>query len=256
MTERSEVTTAQLHYPATQWRIDHLGARRVPDDRRCEGGDVVDHGRGRHDRRGRRRKLCTEAAGLRRPATGSCWSRRGPSQRGCPPSASPVSVPRTPSRCRPSRRWARPGSCGSTRRSVRARPPGRPGAARAPRLHDAPAVPARTGHLERLLELGIVPVVNENDAVADDEIRFGDNDRLAALVPTWCPPTCSSSSPTPPACSRPTAARLVRVADRGDRRGRPRARGGGGRHGHHTRQRGWRPSWRPPRSPPGRACER
>jgi glutamate 5-kinase len=36
--------------------------------------------------------------------------------------------------------------------------------------------------LERLLELGIVPVVNENDAVADDEIRFGDNDRLAALV--------------------------------------------------------------------------
>ena len=36
--------------------------------------------------------------------------------------------------------------------------------------------------LERLLELGVVPVVNENDAIADDEIRFGDNDRLAALV--------------------------------------------------------------------------
>ena len=36
--------------------------------------------------------------------------------------------------------------------------------------------------LNRLLELGVVPVVNENDAVADDEIRFGDNDRLAALV--------------------------------------------------------------------------
>jgi glutamate 5-kinase len=34
----------------------------------------------------------------------------------------------------------------------------------------------------RMLELGVVPVVNENDAVADDEIRFGDNDRLAALV--------------------------------------------------------------------------
>ena len=33
-----------------------------------------------------------------------------------------------------------------------------------------------------LLDLGVVPVVNENDAVADDEIRFGDNDRLAALV--------------------------------------------------------------------------
>ena len=35
---------------------------------------------------------------------------------------------------------------------------------------------------ERLLALGVVPVVNENDAVATDEIRFGDNDRLAALV--------------------------------------------------------------------------
>jgi glutamate 5-kinase len=33
-----------------------------------------------------------------------------------------------------------------------------------------------------LLDLGVVPVVNENDAVADEEIRFGDNDRLAALV--------------------------------------------------------------------------
>jgi glutamate 5-kinase len=36
--------------------------------------------------------------------------------------------------------------------------------------------------LGRLLELGILPVVNENDTVATDEIKFGDNDRLAALV--------------------------------------------------------------------------
>jgi glutamate 5-kinase len=36
--------------------------------------------------------------------------------------------------------------------------------------------------LDRLLELGIVPIVNENDTVATQEIRFGDNDRLAALV--------------------------------------------------------------------------
>jgi glutamate 5-kinase len=33
-----------------------------------------------------------------------------------------------------------------------------------------------------LLDEGAVPVVNENDAVADEELRFGDNDRLAALV--------------------------------------------------------------------------
>jgi glutamate 5-kinase len=36
--------------------------------------------------------------------------------------------------------------------------------------------------LDKLLAVGAVPVVNENDTVATDEIRFGDNDRLAALV--------------------------------------------------------------------------
>ena len=37
---------------------------------------------------------------------------------------------------------------------------------------------------ERLLDLRAVPIVNENDTVAVDEIRFGDNDTLAALVAT------------------------------------------------------------------------
>src|SRR5690348_5336912 len=36
--------------------------------------------------------------------------------------------------------------------------------------------------LHRLLTLGTIPIVNENDTVATEEIRFGDNDRLAALV--------------------------------------------------------------------------
>ncbi|PVX30809.1 glutamate 5-kinase [Sphingomonas pokkalii] len=36
--------------------------------------------------------------------------------------------------------------------------------------------------LDRLLRLGVVPVINENDSVATEEIRFGDNDRLAARV--------------------------------------------------------------------------
>jgi glutamate 5-kinase len=36
--------------------------------------------------------------------------------------------------------------------------------------------------LRKLLDLGVVPVVNENDTVACDELRFGDNDTLAALV--------------------------------------------------------------------------
>ena len=36
--------------------------------------------------------------------------------------------------------------------------------------------------LQKLLELGVVPIVNENDTVATDEIRFGDNDNLSATV--------------------------------------------------------------------------
>ena len=38
--------------------------------------------------------------------------------------------------------------------------------------------------MDRLLELRVLPIVNENDTVATAEIRFGDNDRLAALVAT------------------------------------------------------------------------
>jgi glutamate 5-kinase len=36
--------------------------------------------------------------------------------------------------------------------------------------------------LRRLLELGLVPIINENDAVATEELSYGDNDHLAALV--------------------------------------------------------------------------
>ncbi|MFD2175383.1 glutamate 5-kinase [Rhodobacter lacus] len=36
--------------------------------------------------------------------------------------------------------------------------------------------------METLLSMGVVPIVNENDTVATDEIRFGDNDRLAAQI--------------------------------------------------------------------------
>lgn len=36
--------------------------------------------------------------------------------------------------------------------------------------------------IERLLEHGVIPIVNENDSVATEELRFGDNDRLSALV--------------------------------------------------------------------------
>lgn len=48
-------------------------------------------------------------------------------------------------------------------------------------FHRAQYVHAKST-LRKLLDLGVVPIVNENDAIADDEIRFGDNDFLAALV--------------------------------------------------------------------------
>ena len=38
------------------------------------------------------------------------------------------------------------------------------------------------GTLKTLIELGVIPVINENDTVVTDEIRFGDNDTLGALV--------------------------------------------------------------------------
>ena len=44
-----------------------------------------------------------------------------------------------------------------------------------------------TGDLvETLLEFGFIPVINENDTVATDEIMFGDNDKLAALTAVLC----------------------------------------------------------------------
>ena len=39
-----------------------------------------------------------------------------------------------------------------------------------------------TSTLDNLTEMGVVPIVNENDSVATDEIKFGDNDTLAAMV--------------------------------------------------------------------------
>lgn len=40
------------------------------------------------------------------------------------------------------------------------------------------------GTMQRLLQLGVIPVINENDTVTTEEIRFGDNDTLAAIVAT------------------------------------------------------------------------
>ena len=61
--------------------------------------------------------------------------------------------------------------------------------------------------LQQLLDLGVLPIINENDAVADDEIRYGDNDRLAALVVAHARRRrAARCSPTPRACSPPIRA--------------------------------------------------
>ena len=44
--------------------------------------------------------------------------------------------------------------------------------------------------LETLLGLGVIPIVNENDTIATDEIRFGDNDRLAAQIAVMASADC------------------------------------------------------------------
>lgn len=44
--------------------------------------------------------------------------------------------------------------------------------------------------METLLSLGVIPIVNENDTIATDEIRYGDNDRLAGKSPSPRGPTC------------------------------------------------------------------
>ena len=46
------------------------------------------------------------------------------------------------------------------------------------------------GGMTTLLKLGAVPVVNENDTVATSEIRYGDNDRLAARVASMMSADC------------------------------------------------------------------
>ena len=94
------------------------------------------------------------------------------------------------------------------------------------------------GTLRHLVDLGVVPVVNENDAVADEEIRFGDNDRLAALVAHLVgAELLVLLTDTPGPADGRSPARHRGVADRGGRRDRPPAGAPGRRPGQHARQR-------------------
>ena len=125
-------------------------------------------------------KLCQEVIALLPAATGSWWCRAAPCRRGWPPSVSPPARP--PAHA--------PGAVGAGGRLMQVYNDilGHYGAVGAQVLLDSKSFVDRRRYLHarqtltRLLELGCVPVVNENDAVAPDELRFGDNDRIAALV--------------------------------------------------------------------------
>src|SRR5680860_1360895 len=75
------------------------------------------------------------------------------------------------------------------------------------------------GTMTTLLKLGAVPVVNENDTVATNEIRYGDNDRLAARVASMTSADCLvlvsdvDGFYTAPPGSRSDARRLAEVTD-------------------------------------------
>ena len=106
--------------------------------------------------------------------------------------------------------------------------------------------------LDKLLAMGALPVVNENDTVATDEIRFGDNDRLAALVAhlvradllVLLSDVDGVYDGDP---SRPGTSRIARGARaRGPRRRRDRQR----RARRASAPAAWSPRSRPPGSPP------
>ncbi len=97
--------------------------------------------------------------------------------------------------------------------------------------------------LGALLEAGAVPILNENDSVAVDEIKFGDNDQLAAMVAPLVDADLVVLLSDVGACSTRQGHRIVRGARRRDRGGPARAgvRGRRGKRGHGEQGRGRAP---------------
>ena len=132
---------------------------------------------------GSRRWPTTSRACRARGQRGACSSRPAPSPSAAAISGSPAGALKLEEK--PGRRRDRPdpprarlsGGAGAARHHRRAGPADARRYRGAPPLSQRPRRPWRT-----LLALGAVPVINENDTVATDEIRFGDNDRLAARV--------------------------------------------------------------------------
>ena len=107
--------------------------------------------------------------------------------------------------------------------------------------------------MDTLLALNVVPIVNENDTVATEEIRYGDNDRLAARVAQMIGADLlvllsdvdglyTADPRVDPLARRLEVVSRTDARDRGHgRRLQRRRRGGRGRHGHQDRGRAHRP---------------
>ena len=105
--------------------------------------------------------------------------------------------------------------------------------------------------IDKLLEWRAVPVINENDTVATNEIRYGDNDRLAARVATMASADLlvllsdvDGLYDAPPGDGH--GARLVPLVPAS----RPRSRRWPAKPGRNSRAAAWAPRSRPARSPP------
>ena len=103
-----------------------------------------------------------------------------------------------------------------------------------------------------------MPIINENDAIASDEIRYGDNDRIAALVAhnigadVLVLLTDLDGLYTADPRADPDAALVDAGARRRPAAGDPRRRAAAAA----GAAAAWRASWRRPASPRGRACAR
>ena len=227
------------HRPAPRGPLSHgpHRGRRCSSGRR-QGRVVVAHRRRGPDRLRRGRRARRRRSRQRvRPAGKSCSSPPARSPRASRRSVGPaVRATSPPSRRRPAS--GRACSCTATPRRSR---PG--GIVVGQVLLTSDDVTRRAHYrnaqrtLDRLLELGALPIVNENDTVATDEIRFGDNDRLAALVvaPDHRRPARAALRRRRPLRRRPREAGGADAA-RGPQRARPGRRlagtpGSGGRSG-------------------------
>jgi glutamate 5-kinase len=181
----------------------------VPDQGRRQGRYVLDHDRGRRAHDGALLKLCREPAETHHAGHELILVCSGAIAAGLP-----TSVAEPPTDIGTLQAVAAVGSQthGADRRDpVRARLiAGRSSR----RTISSSARSTSTRATLRRLDLGVIPIVNENDTVADDEIRYGDNDRLARSSRTWSAQTCSSCSPTPRLVHGGSSPRQRSVADR------------------------------------------